>query len=521
MDPALLDRMLAGRVKELAASQSGADPDALPRALGLFPPPGRTELRAMRAGVIERDGYRIEKWRYESRAGLIVAAHLYLPAREGPHPLILSAHGEWPGKKAAPVVQARGVAWALQGYAVLIVDSPGGEDSPGDALSDPALAMGAPWLGVYAWDLLRGLDLAHDLPEIDSGRMAITGEGTGGLAAACAFALDERLSAAALVACAASYEQGDLDWIARVGVPGLALAGDWADILARRPAPVFLVGARDDDRYLGDAIALTASKMAHPRLEIFETGHDYNRRMREAVIAFFDEHLRGAAPRAHVPEPRPITDGALNPYPAWTAPADDPELRVADPGRSITLRDLLGQVMAEPHPEPFRPEDRLVPWLKFGVVEVPHNAEIIGLHDLPASSPRIEPSIGLPFDQIDRRLAVMMGLSLPEFLAQVLHLSLPGHPETWEKHALAGEAFTAMIASVKTLFEASASETIPVKVVAEGPGASLTARFLARYRPDLTIDCSHSWTSWMNLAADDLIQPLARYLEWPFPALEV
>ncbi len=147
------------------------------------------------------------------------------------------------------------------------------------------------------------------------------------------------------------------------------------------------------------------------------------------------------------------------------------------------------------------------------------SAVTLGLHDSQIATPRITPSIALPYEAIDLRLAAMSGLSVPEFLAQVLHLALPGRPETWEGQGLSGDALTSMVASMKTLFSGTTNDPIPAKIVADGPVASLTARFLKLYRPSLEIDASHSWTSWRDLLAQpvtQLIQPQARYLEWPF-----
>jgi hypothetical protein len=76
-----------------------------------------------------------------------------------------------------------------------------------------------------------------------------------------------------------------------------------------------------------------------------------------------------------------------------------------------------------------------------------------------------------------------------------------------------------MIASVKTLIQSAAPENAPTQILASGPVASLTAMFLKLYRPALTIDTSHTWTGWLDLLNANeplLMQPKARYLEWPF-----
>src|ERR1044072_5733244 len=159
MEPAVLNKLLEGRVKDLASSKRGSSKEDIEsrarlvqQALGLFPPPAKTDLKAQVTGSLPREGYRIEKLRYDSQPGLLSTAHLYIPEGPGPWPLIVSSHGTWKGKKAAPVAQARGVSFALRGFASLIVAAPGtfGEDLPLDdrgmigAPADPHLVMGAP-----------------------------------------------------------------------------------------------------------------------------------------------------------------------------------------------------------------------------------------------------------------------------------------------------------------------------------------------------------------------------------------
>jgi len=357
MDPAALNKMLEGRIKDLASMRHGSSKAELDarkvqvlRALGLYPLPPRPDLNARVTGTIPRDGYRIEKLRYESRPGFLVTAHLYLPdpipntptpQYPTPFPLVVSSHGIWKGKKSAPVSQARGIAFALRGFATLIVDAPGsfGDDLSVDerggigAPGDPQLAMGSPWIGHYAWDLIRGVDACLGRTDIDPVHIAITGEGDGGIAALMAFAVEPRFICAALVCTAPSMEQKSLESIAQLGLPGIALAGDFSDILAlRAPAPTMLLAAKDDDRFHFDDVAKTAEKLAktnkNARFESFEGGLDYNRRMREAVAAFFVEQFRKEPRREYLSELRPLTDGAQNPYAAGTVPQDVPDLFV-------------------------------------------------------------------------------------------------------------------------------------------------------------------------------------------------
>jgi len=546
MDHEALNRMLEARVRDLGARRlprnkaehTGRLADqrlALAKSLGLHPEPPRTELNDSITGVIEREGYRIQKLRFESRPGLLVTAHLYLPVGEGPFPVVLSPHGHWQFKKSTPVVQARGIGLALLGFACLIVDSPGvswddNEQNERKAMGthdDPWLAMGAPVAGQYVWDLVRALDYCESRNDLDTKRVGITGTSGGGQASMLAFAFDERITAAVPVCQCVSFESNVHYGCFCNHLPGAMEIGDRADLLAiRAPAPIMLIGASDDPEFPHVGHEKTLEKLAkiyrgykseaNVRLEIVEGKHDYNRRMREAMYAFFAQHLQGQPTRGHLPEPRPLTDGDHNPYEAGTEPATSPELLVTSPEErsTVTFRELLARGFDEPYPEDFDPLDRLAPWGKYGPFEIPVNGTQITLTEVEnAGAIQLDPS------KLDIRLLIFLGMSPAEFVAQVLHLHLPGKPEGWEANALGADAISSMIASVKTLMKGSEQAAAITHVRAEGSFASLVAGHLKLLRPTLEIETSYAPTSWRELYETQnwtLLQPGARYLKWPF-----
>lgn len=543
MDARDLNRLLELRAKDLASKAPGGTVaerrTRLGKCLGLEPVPPRTELAATVTGTIERNGYRIEKVRYESRPGVLVTAHLYLPAGSGKWPVVLRSHGHDLLKKNALTAQASGISFALAGYACLVVDSPGHgmEDSPVNERSaigshdDLFLGMGAPVLGCYVWDLIRGLDYLGTRGDTDLGKVGITGDGMGGLAAIYAFALDERILATAPVCTPASFESGSPSGCICKIAPGILTVGDTSDIIALRAedGAVMLLTAENDIAAPFEPQVKAAEKIRRVfrnqkregsfRFERFHGGRDYNRRMREAVLAFFNETLQGMPAAPYTAEARPITDGALNPYPAETVDPADQGLLVTDPEARTTrtFRDLLTEALARPYPEPYRIDQRLVSWRKYGSIESLRPGAILALHDESISNPKEPGSITLPHRQIDERLCLLLGLSVSEFLAQAIHYALPGGPETWESSGtgVAGDALTSMIASVRTLV--STPEAPPKLLVAEGPISSMVARFLARYRPAMDTQCSHLWTSWREAVEQSIrenAQPGARYLEW-------
>jgi len=541
--------MLESAVRDLASRRPAgsaqahrdrveAEQRAYARCLGLDPEPPRTALNAKVTGTLQREGYRIEKLRYESRPGLLVTAHLYVPDGPGPFPVILMPHGHYEWKKCDAPVQAPAISAALYGFASLVVDSPGyswddNEQNERRAMGthdDAFLCMGSPVQGQYVWDLSRGLDYVETRPDFDLRRVGITGCSGGGTATWMAFGFEHRITAAASVCAASSLQDMPHNGCLCNHLPGILRLGDRSDILAMgHPKPVFVMGAlRDDPEFPPEGLRRTADKLktiyryekkdANVRLELFDTGHDYNRRMRESMLAFFVQHLNGEQERPYLPEKRPLTDGALNPYPANTEDPHNPDLIVTEPWDRATVgfRDLLAKALDEPYPDPAPYSSRWLPWSKYGHgIQVP-TGETLQLFDLPAQVP--EQGLGLPTDSIDQRSCIHIGLSIPEFYAQLLHGSLPGMPEGWEGGALSGEGIGAVIASVKTLVGAARPEPPPTAVQAHGPLASMTALFLKALRPDLKLETSHEFSSWKDVLAFGnplLSQPGARYLRFP------
>lgn len=549
MDVRVLNGMLEARVRELADRRPAGNRDEharrveqdlpkLMRGLGLHPLPPRTDLGAERTGTVVRNGYRIEKWSYRSRPNVVATAHLYVPDGPGPFPVILRPHGHFEYKKSDSVIQASAISMALEGFASLVVDSPGfsWDDNPQNERramgthDDAMLWMGTPVQGVAVWDLMRGLDLLTGREDLDLRRVAVVGESGGGTCATYAFALDARIQAAVLVVSAGSLEVMP-HWGCRCNhIPGLLEVGDLADVIAMRaPSPVFLIAADEDDIFPPDSVRRTAEKVRAiyrygkaeeaVRFESFPFGHDHNRRMREAANAFLREHLRGEPARPYAPEKRPITDGHLNPAPAETVDPRSEELRVLPEGASVgaSLRELLEHALAEPYPAAFDATARLVRWGRYG-----HLAPLkpgVSLHLVEAPAPATGPeTVALPVEELDARSACLMGFSVPEFLAQVVHLLLPGLPEGWEPIGLGGDVITSMIASMKTLVSQAQPEPGPERVTAEGPVASQVAHHLRLLRPGLQVTASHRFGSWREVLASDLpalAQPGARYLDFP------
>ncbi len=374
----MMQRFLAAKVKAAAhvpvpASRAefdtrrAAQKKELMRALGLDPLPERTPLNARITGTLKRDGYRIERLVFDSRPNFPVTALVYVPdpAPAGTRfPVIVNPHGHWNHKKAEPVVQTRAISQALRGYLAIVVDSPGHSfegDTPIERRwtgthDDLTLTLGVGCAtGVYVWDLMRAVDYLQTRPDADTSRIGLTGTSGGGLATVYAFAADDRFTAAVPVCYPSSLEVCPRNGCLCNHVPGTLQIGDRADVLAiRAPAPVFVIGATNDAEFPPEGTRLTGEKLKalysvygaadDTGWLLVESGHDYNRPMREAAMGFFDKHLRAIGDGSPVPEP------AITPE-----PADSKDLVcLPDPPASLrTMRDLAKERLALASPKTF------------------------------------------------------------------------------------------------------------------------------------------------------------------------
>ncbi len=75
-------------------------------------------------GVLNRDGYAIERLTFQSRPGVRVTANLYRPDPiRGQYPGVISVHGHWSWARVDPHVQPRCIGLARLGYVVLCLDA--------------------------------------------------------------------------------------------------------------------------------------------------------------------------------------------------------------------------------------------------------------------------------------------------------------------------------------------------------------------------------------------------------------
>jgi len=329
-----LERYFEQRVTELERPLAGiqsldewqARRPALERQLremlGLHPAPKRTPLQAVVTGRVERDRFTVENLHFQSRPGLYVSANLYLPKQHDgkvPGILYLCGHarvevdGISHGNKVA--YHHHGVWFARHGYACLIIDTIQlGEIEGvhhGTYRHDRWWwnARGYTPAGVEAWNGIRALDYLQGRPEVDGGRLGVTGRSGGGAYSWFVAALDERVAAAVPVAGIASLRdhvidgciEGHCDCMFPVNTHGW----DFETVAALvAPRPLLVSNTDKDPIFPLDGVLQVHRGTRHIYdlhgsdslgLHIEEGPHQDTQPLRISAFHWFNRQLQGAA----------------------------------------------------------------------------------------------------------------------------------------------------------------------------------------------------------------------------------
>lgn len=320
--------------------------DGLLKAWGGFPAEP-CPLEPAVLGTLDRDGYRVEKVVFQTRPGVRMTANAYVPKTPGQHPAILAVHGHWKGAKQDPVVQARCIGAAKLGFFVLAVDAFGaGERAVGKALGEyhgemtaaTLLPVGLPLSGLQVYENMRAVDYLRTRPEVDGDHIGITGASGGGNQSMYAGAWDERLKAAVPVCSVGNYQAylGIACCMCEM-VPGaLRFTEEWGVLGLTAPRGLLIVNATQDaSQFSVEAAKRTLAPLeqlyrlhnapeGHLRHAIFESKHDYNQPMREAMYGWMTRHLKGEGEGAPIAEPAHTTEDpeTLRCYPGDSRPDD-------------------------------------------------------------------------------------------------------------------------------------------------------------------------------------------------------
>ncbi len=273
----------------------------------------RTDLNVKFTGTIQKDGYRIEKLYFESLPGLFVRANLYIPdSIKEPRPAILYVCGHSPQQKVT--YQAHPGKFAQLGFVCMITET----IQFGEVRGEHWGCYARGWFnwysrgynpgGVELWNSIRAIDLLSKRPEVNPGKIGVTGISGGGAQSWYLAAADPRIKAVAPVCGAGTLKDNifnrTVDGHCDCMMPLNTYGRDFTDIGALiAPRPLLIAQANQDDIYKIESVRELESKIKKTyqwygkseNLSLVETPgeHSYHKISREHIFSFFLDKLMG------------------------------------------------------------------------------------------------------------------------------------------------------------------------------------------------------------------------------------
>ncbi len=289
------------------------------------PLPEKTPLNPRITGILQKDGFRVEKIIYESMPGLYVTGCLFIPeGLDRKAPAILNVIGHNQEAFRAELYQILYLNLVKKGFIVLAIDPIGqgemiqyydpdiGFSSIGYTvvehfyLGNQCFLSGISPGRYFAWDGIRGIDYLLTRNEVDPDRIGVTGFSGGGTVTSYIAALDDRVKVS--VPCSwstASRRQTETKGTQdaeTIFIHGLAKGITFEDLIEVRAPKPTLMTFTSRDEYLsiqGAREAYSEIKRAYKafdkeaNLEFVEDDfkHWMTPKIRSAIYAFFMKHM--------------------------------------------------------------------------------------------------------------------------------------------------------------------------------------------------------------------------------------
>ncbi len=262
------------------------------KGYGLWPLPARPAVKAIAHGRRERDGYSIENVALETMPGFYCTGNLYRPLHQSaPGPAILCALGHFTDGRYEPDQQRLCAQFARMGATVFSYSMVGRDDSRQTDHEDP-LAF-----PLHTWNSLRAADYVLGLPDVDPGRLGMTGASGGGTQTLFLGLFEPRVRAIAPVVIVGLNAGG---CICEAGNPWTYTNDvEVAAMIAPRPQLLVSVGhdfTRDFPAkgfpFVEHFYQLAGAGGAAASVHLADEGHDYGPSKRKAVYEFFAQHLK-------------------------------------------------------------------------------------------------------------------------------------------------------------------------------------------------------------------------------------
>ena len=290
------------------------------------PFPEKTPLNVQITGILQRDGYRVEKVVYESMPGLYVTGCLFIPENlKGKAPAILNVIGHDNKAFRADLYQTVILNLVRKGMIVFAIDPPG----QGERVQyfDPQINLSSVGYSVpehcyvgnqcfltgvsvaryFIWDGIRAIDYLVTRKEVDPLRIGVTGLSGGGTITSYVSAFDDRVSVSVpcswATACKRTFETKGAQDAETEFWRGVAEGITFEDLLeVRAPKPTLLTFT-SRDQYLSLQGAREAYREAQKTYEAFgkkeniQLIEDYYKhwltpKLRVALYSFFMQHFK-------------------------------------------------------------------------------------------------------------------------------------------------------------------------------------------------------------------------------------
>lgn len=278
-------------------------------------------------GHVQMKGYSIRNIYFQARPGVYATANLYVPEGKGPFPAVVVTHGHWQDGRRSELFQSVAHLLAMNGYVCLNIDAWGaGERTTvhgeheyhGSNLGASLMDIGTSLMGMQLTDNIRAVDLLCSLPYVDTAHIGATGASGGGNQAMWLAAMDERITAAVPVVSVGTFESyimnsncvcellpGGLCFTEEAGVLGMVAPRALKMLNALNDANKAFTPAEMLRSYAGAERVYdwmnASDKLSY---QLFNTGHGYWPEMQEAMLGWFELHLKGkgtGAPKKAVP----------------------------------------------------------------------------------------------------------------------------------------------------------------------------------------------------------------------------
>jgi hypothetical protein len=283
-------------------------------------------LNVRETASIKMKSYTVRNIAFQTFPGVFATANLYIPDGPGPFPAVVNMLGHWTkGKIDSTGPQAVGHSLASNGYVCLTIDPWGagergtkqGEyEYHGSNLGASLMNIGQPLIGVQISENMRAIDLLCSLPVVDTAHIGATGASGGGNQTMWLSAVDTRVKADVPVVSVGTFESYIMgsNCICEQLPDGLTFTEE-AGVVALSNAVLLINHNQDSNPTFFPAEMLRTYQNASRVFSLegkskdiscrtFDLPHGYMKEDREAMLGWFDLHLKGigdGSPRKEVP----------------------------------------------------------------------------------------------------------------------------------------------------------------------------------------------------------------------------